>query len=123
VRQTKIAKIDNPIDGFLSGLEQAVIQIPKDKQTKADQTLLEPVAESAELTNTDPTNFWYEIITHNGQSPFIPNGSKWKVFRNVVTDYGADPTGNIDSTQAIINAIEGYSLNTLCKGISAYARC
>ena len=100
---------------FLSSLQQVVIQMPKDRKTKADQTQLKPATEGVESIYTDASDFWYESITHNGQSPFIPNGSKWKVFRNVVTDYVADPTGNIDSTQAIINAIEGHSLNDLCK--------
>jgi hypothetical protein len=115
VRQTKISKSYNHIEGFLSSPGQVVIQMPKDRQTKADQTRLKPATESVESIYTDSSDFWYESITHNGQSPFIPNGSKWKVFRNVVTDYKADPTGNIDSTQAIINAIEGHSLNGLCK--------
>lgn len=111
----RISKAYNHIEGFLGSLEQVVIQMPKDRQTKADQTQLKPATESVESVHADSSAFWYESITHNGQSPFIPNGSKWKVFRNVVTDYGADPTGNIDSTQAIINAIEGHSLNSLCK--------
>ncbi|KAN0068925.1 Pectate lyase superfamily domain containing protein, partial [Elaphomyces granulatus] len=51
------------------------------------------------------SNFWYESIGHNGQSPFIPNGANWKVFRNVVTDYGADNTGGSDASNAIIKAI------------------
>ena len=88
--------------------------MPKYGQTNTDQTNLRPAIESVESIDTDSSAFWYESITHNGQSPFIPNGSKWRVFRNVVTDYGADSTGNTDSTQAIINAIEGHPLNGLC---------
>lgn len=91
--------------------------MPKHEQTKADQI---PVTESVESIDSSSSNFWYESITDNGQSPFIPNGSEWKVFRNIVTEYGADLIGNVESTQAIINAIEGYSLHDLMQNISAY---
>ena len=57
------------------------------------------------------SNFWYEQITHNGESPFIPDGGKWKVFRNVVADYGADPSGNKDSSSAFQKAINGKPTN------------
>ena len=33
--------------------------------------------------------------------------SNYSVFRNVVTDYGADNTGNTDASVAIQNAING----------------
>lgn len=52
-------------------------------------------------------NFWYERIVHDGSSPFIPGGANWKVFRNVVQDYGADNSGNQDARRAIQNAIDG----------------
>ncbi|KAF1351319.1 putative exo-beta-1,3-glucanase [Delphinella strobiligena] len=54
----------------------------------------------------DASTFWYESIAHNGESPFIPNGATWKVFRNVVADYGADSSGNLDATKAIQKAID-----------------
>ena len=54
-----------------------------------------------------PSTFWYEQITHNGMSPFIPSGSLWKIFRNVVTGYGADNSGNTASDGSIQNAING----------------
>lgn len=60
----------------------------------------------------DASTFWYESITHNGESPFIPNGASWKVFRNVVADYGADSSGNLDATKAIQKAIDGNFLST-----------
>jgi hypothetical protein len=36
--------------------------------------------------------FWMETVDHIGTQPYGGNSS-YKVFRNVVTDYGADPTG------------------------------
>jgi hypothetical protein len=41
-------------------------------------------------------------------SPWLPN---YKVFRNVVTDFGADNTGNSDASGAIQNAINGKLLS------------
>ena len=63
--------------------------------------------DSCSLSPSQPSTFWYEKIAHNGVSPFIPNGSKWKVFRNVVSDYGADSSGNSDSQAAFQKAING----------------
>ena len=51
--------------------------------------------------------YWYENIAHNGTSPFIPNGTMWKVYRNVVSDYGADPQGLESSQRAFQTAING----------------
>ena len=62
-------------------------------------------------THPNASDFWYEKINHNGQSPFIPNGASWKVFRNVVSDYGADNTGARDATNALKKAIIGLSLS------------
>ena len=58
-------------------------------------------------SGSNPSDFWFESIDHNSISPFIDNGESWKVFRNVVKDYGADPTGQEDATEAIRNAITG----------------
>lgn len=53
--------------------------------------------------------FWLEEITHNGLSPFIANASTYTVFRNVVTDFGADNTGTRDASAAINAAIQAGS--------------
>lgn len=75
-----------------------------------ESDLLERVAANScgtALTPSNPSTFWYEQITHNGESPFIPKGSQWNVFRNVVTGYGADNSGNTASNVNIQNAING----------------
>ena len=59
------------------------------------------------LIPSNPQIFWYERITHNGISPFIPGGDKWKVFRNVATEYHADQTGRNDAQPALQRAING----------------
>lgn len=46
-------------------------------------------------------------------SPFIPSGSQWKIYRNVVTGYGADNSGNSASNANIQNAINGEIANLL----------
>lgn len=59
--------------------------------------------------SADQSGYWYEHIKHNGQSSFLQAEYKdnYKVFRNVVKDFGADNTGNRDASEAIQNAIEG----------------
>lgn len=73
-------------------------------------------ASCGSLTASNPSTYWYEKITHDGTSPFI-NDKNWVVFRNVVTQYGADASGGSDSASAIQNAINdgtesGYSRST-----------
>ncbi|RHZ59231.1 hypothetical protein CDV55_106081 [Aspergillus turcosus] len=60
-----------------------------------------------------PSKFWYETITHNGESSFLDSTYKdnYKVFRNVVTDFGADNTGATDASAAIQNAINAGASN------------
>lgn len=58
---------------------------------------------------TGSSKYWYEEIEHGGESSFLATEYKnnYKVFRNVVTDFGADNTGQKDSSEAIQAAING----------------
>lgn len=58
------------------------------------------------LYASDPSEYWYGAIGHDhSQSSFLNNKDAYTVWRNVVSDFGADNTGNSDSTDAIRNAI------------------
>ncbi|KAK5630292.1 hypothetical protein RRF57_006007 [Xylaria bambusicola] len=81
-----------------------------------------PKPASNETLNTPPSvekragTFWMEGIARKGTVPW-GNDASYKVFRNVVTDYGADPTGQRDSTQAIQRAIDdGKRCGAACNG-------
>ena len=58
---------------------------------------------------SDSSKYWYEEIEHNGESSFLGEKYKdhYKVFRNVVSDYGADNSGKTNAAAAIQSAIEG----------------
>ncbi|GMG41053.1 unnamed protein product [Aspergillus oryzae var. brunneus] len=76
-----------------------------------------PLASASSCSsNNGSSGYWYEKIEHNDQSSFLSSEYKdsYKVFRNVVSDYKADNTGNQDSAPAIQRAIEGgtYLLQT-----------
>ncbi|RQM07058.1 hypothetical protein DH86_00000204, partial [Scytalidium sp. 3C] len=64
-------------------------------------------------TPDSPSTWWYSAITHNGESSFMESSYKgnYKVFRNVVTDFGADNTGNSDASAAIQRAINAGASN------------
>lgn len=66
---------------------------------------------AGEMQGTADTSstYWYEVIEHNGESSFLGSEYKdsYKVFRNVVKDYGADNTGGTDASEAIERAIKG----------------
>jgi glucan 1,3-beta-glucosidase len=78
-------------------------------------------------TPDNPSKFWYESIVHDGQSSFMYSSYKanYKVFRNVVTDFGADNTGATDASAAIQRAINGkfYALLFHLLNAIANARC
>ncbi|KAG2016773.1 hypothetical protein GB937_005974 [Aspergillus fischeri] len=60
--------------------------------------------------------FWMEGIERKGAIPWGDNPD-YKVFRHVVNDYGADPTGQRDSTAAIQRAIDdGKRCGAACNG-------
>jgi hypothetical protein len=62
--------------------------------------------------------FWMETLgqRHKGTVPW-GGDSSYRVFRNVVTDYGADPTGARDSTAQIQKAIDdGKRCGANCNG-------
>ncbi|RDW86246.1 glycoside hydrolase family 55 protein [Aspergillus mulundensis] len=60
--------------------------------------------------------FWMQDIKHQGTMPW-GNDAQYKVFRNVVSDYHADPTGASDSTAAIQAAInDGNRCGAKCNG-------
>ncbi|EEA18713.1 exo-beta-1,3-glucanase, putative [Talaromyces marneffei ATCC 18224] len=65
------------------------------------------------LAASNPSTWWYESIAHNGLSSFMSSNyrSNYAVFRNVVTDYGADNTGATDASKAIQNAINAGPSN------------
>lgn len=70
---------------------------------------------SCTAAGTGSSGFWYEKIAHNGQSSFLSADVKknYPVFRNVVTDFGADNTGQNDAAGAIQNAIEGIAASPI----------
>lgn len=73
----------------------------------------EAAAACTPLTASSPTTWWYESITHDGLSSFMSSEyrSDYSVFRNVVTDYGADNTNTTDAATAIQNAINAGPSN------------
>ncbi|KAH7346426.1 pectate lyase superfamily protein-domain-containing protein, partial [Rhexocercosporidium sp. MPI-PUGE-AT-0058] len=60
------------------------------------------------LQSSTPSTFWRENIAHNGVTATL-NDDSFKVFRNVVNDFGADSSGTNDASGAINNAINSGS--------------
>jgi hypothetical protein len=67
---------------------------------------------SSFIQQASASSYWYENIQHNGQASYMRSDCKssYQVFRNVVTDFGADNSGNTDASTAIQNAIDGKLL-------------
>ncbi|KAA8645849.1 hypothetical protein EYZ11_010007 [Aspergillus tanneri] len=67
------------------------------------------------------SGYWYEEVEHNGQSSFLSSDykDKYAVFRNVVTDFHADNTGQRDASLAIQKAIQAGSTNGPGRGSHA----
>ncbi|KAK3987098.1 pectate lyase superfamily protein-domain-containing protein [Cladorrhinum sp. PSN332] len=61
--------------------------------------------------------FWFQNIDHEGRAPYAPDPN-YKVWRNVVTDFGAVGDGVHDDTKAINDAIsaQGTCAPGVCTG-------
>ncbi|KAL4949464.1 pectate lyase superfamily protein-domain-containing protein [Aspergillus filifer] len=71
---------------------------------------------SSKLVKSAAGTFWMKDIQRQGTVPW-GNDPQYKVFRNVVDDYHADPTGASDSTAAIQAAInDGNRCGARCNG-------
>ncbi|KAF4286853.1 hypothetical protein CNMCM8689_001585 [Aspergillus fumigatus] len=88
---------------------------PQSWHNPATNVTHQPKQQSSSCTaaGTGSSGFWYEKITHNGQSSFLSTEVKknYPVFRNVVKDFGADNTGQNDAAGAIQSAIEAGASN------------
>ncbi|KAJ2978076.1 hypothetical protein NQ176_g4021 [Zarea fungicola] len=80
---------------------------------------LTPMEVSRGVEPRNPAVYWYEKIKHNGISPFIAGGDKWKVHRNVKTDFGAVGDGKADDTAAFQAALN-YGNGTEFRNSSAW---
>lgn len=63
-----------------------------------------PVPQSSDASAAS-SNYWLANIERKGTVWGNDNSTSYKVFRNVVTDFNADPTGAQDATEAINKAI------------------
>ncbi|KAI0441992.1 pectate lyase superfamily protein-domain-containing protein [Xylaria telfairii] len=92
-----------------------------DEIARAAALVAELEAEPVANVTADPLakragTFWMEGLAHKGSVPW-GNDASYKVFRHVVNDYGADPTGARDSTAAIQRAIDdGKRCGANCNG-------
>jgi hypothetical protein len=77
---------------------------------------VEAANSSAPAVEKRAGSFWLGGMTHRGTMPW-GGDSSYKVFRNVVDDYKADPSGKTDSTAAIQKAIsDGNRCGGSCNG-------
>jgi hypothetical protein len=73
---------------------------------------------SPALLKRTTSTYWMDNLQHLGTSPWGKN-STYKVYRNVVSDYGAKGDGKADDTKAIWNAIhDGNRCGAGCNGAS-----
>lgn len=89
---------------------------------KRPQSWPERVQKTCSITPSFPAHFWLEQIKHEGTSPFIPDGSHWKVFRNI-KDYGALGDGQTDDTHSIQAAINDGNRDSHPNGIEIVPSC
>ncbi|KAL4820991.1 pectate lyase superfamily protein-domain-containing protein [Aspergillus spinulosporus] len=134
VRMTKLnkARLDNPIrDSYRSrpgtNITRSSDEYPPlleiTKEIAHAAALVAEADMAASLANGTSIlarqaagTFWMQDITRQGTVPW-GNDPTYKVFRNVVTDYHADPTGASDSTAAIQAAInDGNRCGARCNG-------
>lgn len=98
--------------------EQSTKPWDRQKSSPVSHKALAPQQQSGQCSGTTGekqgtanagSTYWYEAIEHNGQSSFLSSQYRdsYKVFRNVVKDYGADNTGSEDASEAIEKAIKG----------------
>jgi hypothetical protein len=77
---------------------------------------VEAVNRTAPAVEKRAGTFWLGGMRHQGTMPWGDDAS-YKVFRNVVDDYQADPSGKTDSTAAIQKAIsDGNRCGGSCNG-------
>ncbi|KAL4754843.1 hypothetical protein BDW72DRAFT_200512 [Aspergillus terricola var. indicus] len=133
-RMTRLnkARLDNPIrDSYRSrpgtnitpGGDEYPPLLEITKEVAHAAALVAEADMAAELANGTSTlaqqaagTFWMQDIRRQGTVPW-GNDPTYKVFRNVVTDYHADPTGASDSTAAIQAAInDGNRCGARCNG-------
>ncbi|EED13452.1 exo-beta-1,3-glucanase, putative [Talaromyces stipitatus ATCC 10500] len=79
----------------------------------AAAAMIDAASTCTPLTPSNPSTWWYESVTHNGLSSFMSSNyrNEYSVFRNVVTDFGADNTGATDASAAIQKAINAGPSN------------
>jgi len=71
------------------------------------------------LTPTNPKTWWRAEIAHNGTTPFSSDGS-YQYYRKL-SQYGADPSGNTDASDAFNKAIsDGNRANNTVTTRPAY---
>jgi hypothetical protein len=93
-------------------------QIAQAAALLADIDANSTTADTQPSVNKRAGTFWLETVgkAHKGSVPW-GNDASYRVFRNVVDDYGADPTGSRDSTAQIQRAIsDGNRCGANCNG-------